>query len=315
MKIVLLESLGISQKLLEQLQEPFIKEGHEFVSYERTTVETTLISEVEDADVLILANMPLRGSVIRACHHLKFIDVAFTGVDHIDLDAAREKKVAVSNAAGYSTEAVAELVIGQMIHLLRNVTETEVRCRNHGTISGLIGRELSGSTVGIIGTGAIGCRVAQLCRAMGSQVLGYAPRPNAKGNQVLTYVSLDDLLRTSDIVTLHCPLTDETRGMIGQRELSLMKQDAFLINMARGPVVDIPALAEALESKTIAGAAVDVFETEPPLSQDHPLLQAPRCLVTPHIAFASRESMELRACIVFDSLQQWLNGHQINCVL
>lgn len=314
MKIVLLESLGISQEKLDELVKPLLLNEHEFAAYPRTSNEAQLIEEAKDADVLMLANMPLSGNVIRACQHLKLIDIAFTGVDHVDIAAAREKGITVCNAAGYSTQAVAELAIGQMISLLRNVPATEQRCRNGGTKDGLVGRQLSGCTVGIIGTGAIGCRVAQLCGAFGSRVIGYAPRPKENARQYLQYVNLDELLRTADIVSLHCPLTAETKGLIGRNELSLMKPNAYLINMARGPVVDANALAEALAAGRLAGAALDVFEKEPPLPVDHPLLAAPRCLVTPHIAFASLESMDLRAEIVFHSLRQWMDGSPVNLV-
>lgn len=315
MKIVLLESLGISDDLLNELRFQFTEQGHTFCAYERTNDEATLISEAADADVLMLANMPLSGNVIRACKHLKFIDVAFTGVDHIDLAAAKEVGAAVSNAAGYSTESVAELVIGQIIHLLRNVSRTEYLCRNGGTMKGLIGRELGSCTVGVIGVGAIGYRVAELCHFMGSNVLGYTPHPKSNAEKIMTFASLEDVLRSSDIVTLHCPLTPETRGLIGEKEIAMMKKDAYLINMARGPIVDIPALAKALNNGAIAGAAIDVYEIEPPLPKTHLLLEAPNCLVTPHIAFASLESMALRAHIVFNSLAQWMNGNQINRVL
>ena len=125
-------------------------------------------------------------------------------------------------------------------------------------------------------------------------------------------MTLEELLKTADIVSLHCPLNDSTRGLIGAEQLSMMKHDAYLINMARGPVVDGRALAEALNAGRIAGAAVDVFEVEPPLDQGHPLLHAKNCMVTPHVAFASQESMKKRAQIVFDSLQKWMNGEQIN---
>ena len=156
--------------------------------------------------------------------------------------------------------------------------------------------------------------MAQLCGAFGSRVIGYAPRPKENARQYLQYVSLDELLRTADIVSLHCPLTAETKGLIGRNELSLMKPNAYLVNMARGPVVDANALAEALAAGRLAGAALDVFEKEPPLPVDHPLLAAPRCLVTPHIAFASLESMDLRAEIVFHSLRQWMDGSPVNLV-
>ena len=169
--------------------------------------------------------------------------------------------------------------------------------------------------MGIVGVGAIGSRVATLCRAFGSTVIGYVPHPSEHNRALLTYVSLEELLQRADIVTLHCPLTPETRGLIGREQLALMKPSAYLINMARGPVVDAQAVANALNQGKIAGAAIDVFEKEPPLNADEPLLHAKNCLLTPHIAFASHQSMERRARIVFDSLQQWMNGHQVNKIL
>lgn len=315
MKIVLLESLGIPDSLLDDLSAPLKEAGHQFITYDRTTDEAKLIEECRDADVLMLANMPLPGSVIRACERLKYINIAFTGVDHVDMAAAREKGVAVSNAAGYATQAVAELTVGQMISLLRNVHATEAQCRRNGTKTGLVGSELGSRTIGIIGTGAIGQRVAQLCGAFGCKVLGYAPRPKEQAKQWLTYVPLEELLRQSDMVALHCPLTDETRGMIGSAQLAMMKPGSYLINMARGPVIDSEALAAALNSCHLAGAAIDVFEQEPPIPQSHPLLNARNCRVTPHIGFASQESMALRARIVFGALQGWLEGREVNRVL
>lgn len=315
MNIVLLESLAVPPALLESLAAPLVADGHTFTAYERTDDEAELIRRAAPADVLMLANMPLSGRVIRACLKLRFIDVAFTGVDHVDLAAARELGVAVSNAAGYSTQAVAELTIGQMLTLLRNVPQTEARCREGGTKAGLVGCELGSRTVGVIGTGAIGQRVAQLLNAFGCRVLGYAPRPKTEASQLLTYVPLEQLLRESDVVSLHCPLNDSTRGMIGAEQLAMMKPGTFLINMARGPVVDSFALADALNAGRLAGAACDVFEVEPPLDVEHPLLHAANCRVTPHIAFASAESMEARARIVFRSLQAWLDGRQINRIL
>lgn len=315
MNIVLLESLGIPGELLDEFVAPLRAAGYTFAAYERTTDEARLIDECRDADVLMLANMPLPGSVIRACEHLRYINIAFTGVDHVDMAAAKEMGVAVSNAAGYATQAVAELTIGQMISLLRNVNATECQCRRNGTKNGLVGQELGGRTVGVIGTGAIGQRVAQLCGAFGCKVLGYAPRPKDQASQWLTYVSLEELLRQSDIVTLHCPLTAETRGMIGVEQLGMMKPGAYLINMARGPVVDSAALADALNNCHLMGAAIDVFEQEPPIPQQHPLLNARNCRVTPHIGFASKQSMALRAKIVFDALDGWLEGREVNRVL
>ena len=314
MEIVLLESLGVSEETLAGLVKPLLAAGHTFKAFDRSEDTKVLIEEAKDADVIMLANMPLSGEVIRACKNLKFINIAFTGVDHVDIAAAKECGVAVSNAAGYSTEAVAELSIGQMLSLLRNVKQTEERCREGGTKAGLVGKELSACTVGIVGIGAIGQRTAALAKAFGSRVIGTARNPRKEAEAVLEFVSFEELLKTADIISLHCPLNDSTRGLIGKDQLAMMKKSAYLVNMARGPVVDSAALADALNEGRIAGAAIDVFEIEPPLNTDHPLLHAKNCLVTPHIAFASEQSMILRAQIIFDSLNAFMAGEQKNVV-
>lgn len=315
MKIVLLESLGIPEETLAAYAEKLEKQGHTFWAFTRDTDPQVQIHRAHDADVIMLANMPLSGEVIRGCPGLKFIDVAFTGVDHIDLKAAEEKGVAVSNASGYSNESVAELVLGAAITLFRRVRETESRCRQEGTKDGLVGRELRGHTVGIVGYGAIGSRTAELFHAFGCRILACSAHERKDVPDYVTYRPLEELIRESDLISLHCPLTQETRGLMNAERIAMMKPGAVLINMARGPVVDSGALADALNEGRIAGAAVDVFETEPPVPAQHPLLQAKNCLPTPHIAFASEESMELRARIVFDSLQSWLDGKQINTIL
>lgn len=315
MNIVLLESLGISDEKLQELVTPLLKAGHSFQSYSRTDDLEKQKEQAKDADILIIANMPLKGEVIRACEHLKFIDVAFTGVDHVDLDAAREKNIRVSNAAGYSTQAVAELALCMMLSLLRNVPKVSERCRSGMTKDGLVGSELSGKTVGIVGAGAIGSRVAALCHAFGCRVLGNKRHVTGNEPSFIEFVLLDELLKNSDIVSLHCPLTADTRDLIDSEKLSIMKKGAYLINTSRGPVVNTSALVEALHSGHLAGAGIDVFETEPPLPEKHPLLAEPNVLVTPHVAFASHESMEKRAEIVFANVHYWLEGKQQNIIL
>lgn len=313
-KVVLLESLGIPQAELEALQKPF--EGEvAFAAYPRTADVEQLKSEVRDADALILANMPLPGEVIRAAERLQFIDVAFTGVDHVALDAARERGIRVSNASGYSNEAVAELVIAMALSMLRNLRQVEDRARTGGTKDGLVGGELRGRTVGIIGYGRIGSRTGELLHAFGCHVLAQRRGEHQRVPEFVELASQDELLRRSDIVVLHCPLNDSTRGMINAEKLALMRPTAILINVARGPVVDEAALADALQKGRIAGACVDVFAQEPPLPANTPLLAAPHTLLTPHVAFATHESMSLRAGIVFDNLRAWLDGRQENAVV
>lgn len=315
MKIVLLESLGVPEEVLQVCAKPLVDAGHIFEAYPKNTDPQVQIERAKDADVIMIANMPLSGEVISACPNLKFIDVAFTGVDHVDLEAARAKGVKVSNAAGYSNQAVAELSLCMMLSLLRNVPQVDERCRNGQTKDGLVGCELKGKTVGIVGTGAIGQRTAELCKAFGCTVLGNRRRVTGTEPDYIEFVSLDELLSRSDIVSLHCPLNDSTRGLINADSIAKMKPGAILINAARGPVVDSQALADALNSGKLGGAGIDVFEIEPPLALDHPLLHSKNTIVTPHVAFATAESMKARCEIVFNSLQQWMNGNQINVIL
>lgn len=316
MKIVLLESLGIPAELLKSYADKLEAKGHTFAAYEKNTDVQVQIDRVQDADVIMIANMPLKGEVIRACKNLKFINVAFTGVDHVDLAAAKEMGVKVSNASGYSTQSVAELALGMMLSLLRNVPQVEERCRAGKTKDGLVGTELRGKTVGIVGAGAIGQNTGRLCKAFGCKVIAYNHRPKqAAEGTIDEFVDLDTLTRESDIISLNCPLNDSTRGMFDFGRIAMMKKTAILINVARGPVVDSRALADALNEGRIAGAGIDVFETEPPLDVNHPLLHTPNTIVTPHVAFASKESMALRAQIVFDSLDSFLAGKQVNVIL
>lgn len=314
MKIVLLEELGVPNSTIEKHAEKLKGLGHTFCAYPKNADPEIQAERSRDADVIMIANMPLAASVLDEAESLKFIDVAFTGVDHIPMDKAKEKGIAVSNASGYATQAVAELCISFMIQLLRNIKQTEERCRKEGTKNGLIGHLLCKKTVGIVGAGAIGKRTAALCKAFGCSVIAYS-RSEVHDASIDEQVSLEELLKRSDIVSLHCPLTQDTKGLIGKEELAMMKKEAILINTARGAVVDSNALSEALKSGMIAGAACDVFENEPPIPAEHPLLQCPNTVVTPHIAFASVESMQRRAEIVFDNLYSWLNGKQINTVI
>lgn len=216
--------------------------------------------------------------------------------------------------AGYSNEAVSELVLAWCCSAAQCASGGS-RCRAGQTKDGLVGVELMGKTVGIVGVGAIGTRTAELCHAFGCKILGN--KRHVRGNEpdYIEFVSLEELLSRSDIVSLHCPLNEDSRGMINKDTIAKMKPGALLINAARGPVVDSQALADALNSGYLGGAGIDVFETEPPLDPAHPLLHSKNTIVTPHVAFASAESMEARCKIVFDNIAQWMDGHQTNIIL
>lgn len=311
MKLVILEPLGVEEEKLLALAEEKLGNRAEIVYYDtRVTDPDTLAGRAEDADIAVISNLPFKKEVMERCPKLKMLSVAFTGVDHVDMDYCHERGILVSNCAGYSNTAVSELVFGLALSLYRRIIECDRAVRAGKDKTGLVGLELSGKKFGIIGMGAIGTRTAQLAKAFGCEVLGFNRSPRQIEGVRMT--DLDTLLSECDIVSLHVPLTDETKGLIGERELSLMKPDAVLINTARGPVVDSRALAAALKEGRLAGAAVDVYETEPPIAQDHPLLTAPNVTATPHVAFATKEALYQRAVIVFDNVAGYLEGRPKN---
>ncbi len=310
MNITCVESLGISRDRFETLREHYASMGHTFDYYlDRHEDEATLVDRMRDADVVVVSNIKLPASVLSQCPKLRYLSVAFTGLDHIDLAYCREHGIEVQNAAGYSTTAVSELAVGMMLDLLRNIVTLNEVIRQGGSRGTFLGRELRGKTVGIVGTGAIGTATARLLLAFGATVVAWSrtERPEVKAMGV-EYMPLDELLRRSDIVSLHVPLNDQTRHLIGHEQLALMKPTALLVNTARGPVCDIAAVGQALIDGTIAGAAFDVFEQEPPLPIDHLLLSSRRCLVTPHVAFATEESFAARADIVFAHVDAWIHA-------
>lgn len=313
MKVTFLEPLGIPGEQLERMAAESLGDRAEVVFYDTRKEDVqTLIERSRDADCVVLSNFKYGRDVISQCPNLKMICVAFTGVDHVDVEYCRERGILVCNCAGYSTAAVADLVFGFVIDLARNVISCDRAVREEGTKNGLVGYELEGKRFGVVGAGAIGSRVMRIARAFGCQVYGYSrTRKDIEG---VEFVSLEELLKTCDIVSLHVPLNDSTRGLIGREQLGMMKKTAVLINTARGPVVDSQALAQALKDGVIAGAAVDVFEMEPPVPADHVLFGAPNLIATPHVAFASHQAFEKRAVIVCENIKRWIDGEPQNVV-
>lgn len=236
-------------------------------------------------------------AVLTSAPSLRLICIAATGTNHVDLNAAREQGIAVANVVRYATPAVVQHVFALILALTTRLPEYQ-RAVASGTwqqqerfcLMDYPIRELAGRTLGILGYGELGQAVARVAEAFGMQVL-VAQRPGGKARE--GRVALDQLLPQVDVLSLHCPLTDTTRGLIGARELELMRHDALLINTARGGIVDESALAEALRRGTIGGAGVDVLSTEPP-REGNPLLppDIPNLIVTPHIAWASREARQ-----------------------
>lgn len=316
MKIVILEPLGLPEERIKNIAKPLTCKGHELITYNNRPEDLdTLLSRSSEADVLVLANMPLSREAILSDKALKMISVAFTGVDHIDMDSCRERKVLVCNAAGYSTSSVAELTFGLIFAVLRNIVPLDLASRSEKTKAGYSQHELYGKTLGIIGTGAIGLKVAEIAKAFGCKIIAYSRTQRSEALALgITYLTLEELLSQSDIITIHVPLNDKSKGLIGSEKLSLVKPSAILINTARGPVVDYKALAEALKKGEIAGAGVDVFEIEPPLPKGHPLFGVPNVVVTPHIGFAAEEALQRRAEITFKNIEKWIEGHPQNLI-
>ena len=255
---------------------------------------------VADADVILTNKAPVDDAIMAAAPALKLICVSATGLNHIDLEAARRRGIAVRNVAGYSTESVVQITFMHILSLLCRPAfyDAEVKDFTYSR-SGVPNdvrepfHELWGKTIGIIGMGNIGHRVAQVAAAFGMKPMYYSTSGTSHCKEWLS-LPLDDLMKEADIVSIHCPLSERTRGLIGARELALLKPSAILVNMGRGAVVDEAALAACIDSGRLAGAALDVFSTEP-LPESHPLLHTShpeRLRFTPHIAWASYESLD-----------------------
>ncbi len=305
MKIVFLEPLGLEVSQIEAACEGLKKSGHEVVICpDRNENLDELIRRAEGAEVVIESNIPLRKDFLDACPKLKMLSIAFTGLDHIDMEECQRRGIVVKNAAGYSTQAVAELTLALMIDLYRKVIENDTITRQCNRKGIMPGREIGGKTIGIIGMGSIGQRVAKLANAFGCKVLAWNRSP--KQVEGVTFTDKETLLKESDIVTLHIALNADTRDFITAKDFALMKPSSLLINTARGPVVNETALAEALKQGQIAGAATDVYGTEPPLNPENQLFGAPNLIMLPHIGFATEEAFVLRLGIVVDNVKKFV---------
>lgn len=313
MKIVMLEPMGVSEALIREKIQPVTAAGHEFVFCGEKLTDAQKLEAAKDADIFIIANSPLTADVINAAPNLKLISVGFTGVDHVDMGLCAEKGITVCNSQGYATDSTAELAVGLMLACLRNIVPYNDVVRDGGTLAGYTHNTLKGKTVGIIGTGAIGTRVAAITKAFGCKIIGYSrsQRPDAL-SLGLEYKDIDRVFAESDIVTLHAPLTAETKGLASKQRIDSMKETAILINCSRGPLVDSQALANALNEGRIAKAGIDVFETEPPIAGDHLLLNAKNVILTPHVGYYSEESLAARADIVCENISAWLAGKPVN---
>ena len=307
MKIVIAEPLGIADQELNRDIRQLLPGGIDLARYaDRPADDETYARRVHDADVIVVANMPLRERILAQCRHLRMVSIAFVGYDHVDVDYCRSRGIVVANSPTYPTQAVAELAIGLTLAVLRNIRPGDRAVRSRGTNAGLAGSELRGRTFGIVGTGRIGRATGVLARAFGARTIGF----NRSGRQVegMEIVGLPELLRRSDVVSVHVPLTAQTRHLLGREQLAQLKPGAVVINTARGPVIDNDALAVALREGKVAGAGLDVFDTEPPIPSDAPILDAPHTVLTPHVGFDTREALAFRARQVLGNIASWMRG-------
>ena len=295
----------------------FLKEFGEVTEYDITPPEL-LAERLQDADAVICNKSPITAAVMAACPNLKYVGLFATGFNNVDVAYAAEHGITVCNVPGYSTEAVAQLTFALLLAVTNRAHEYNatvaagdwVRSRTF-TYFPIPLTELCGKTMGIVGYGAIGRRVGDMARAFGMKVLVHGRRPIPDTD--VEQVPFEELLRRSDVVSMHCPLNADSDGMMDAAAFAKMKQGAIFINTARGGLVDENALRAALDSGHLMGAGVDVLRVEP-MAADCPLLGAPNCIITPHIAWAGVETRHRLMGIVAENIRCWLAGTPQNRV-
>lgn len=314
MKIVILEAATVSKN--DVSFEEIYRLG-EVREYPLTPVDK-IVEYVGDAEAVLCNKTPFTAEVLEACPNLKYIGLCATGYNNIDVAAATRLGITVCNAPAYSNAAVAQQVFSFILRYTNRTSAYNRFVHNGGWIRSETFSafeypitELAGKTLGIIGYGRIGRQVAKIAHAFDMNVI--VNTRTAKQDSSVKFVGLKELLAKSDIITLHCPLTDETNGLIELDALKLCKPSAIIINTSRGAVINEADLAYALENDIIAGAGLDVL-CEEPMSADNPLLNAKNCIITPHIAWAPIDTRKRLITIVADNLSAFINGKPINTV-
>ena len=287
--------------------------------YDRTE-PSEIVSRIGDAEAVIINKCPITAETMDACPELRYVGVLATGYNVVDVAAAKERHIAVTNIPTYGTTAVAQMVFAHLLAICQHV-EAHSQAVHQGEWNTnpdwcfwnypLV--ELAGKTMGIVGFGRIGQTVAGIARALGMNVLAFDRHENETGRALAQYVSLEELLRRSDVISMHCPLFPETERMINRETIAQMKDGVYFINTSRGQLVDEQALADALNSGKVAHAGLDVVYTEP-IRTDNPLLKAKNCFITPHIAWAPKESRKRLMDIAVDNLAQFAAGTPVNVV-
>ncbi len=287
--------------------------------YPRTEPEK-VIERAKDADILIINKVHLTREIIEQLPKLKFVSTLATGFNQIDGVALRERNIPLSNIPAYSTNAVAQMVFAYILELT-NQTASYTADVKSGTWSKCADfcywnkplYELDGKILGIVGFGKIGSRVAEIGKAFGMKIMAYTPSGKKEGYPHIEFTDLDTVLENSDYISVHCPLTDETAGLINSDFINKMKKSAYIINTSRGPVANEQDIKDALINGDIAGYGTDVLSTEPP-APDNPLLSAPNCLITPHIAWAAYDTRLRLMGILEENIKGYLSDAPVNVV-
>lgn len=291
----------------------------ELTVYDRTPVET-IIERIGDAEAVIINKTPISAEVLNACPGIRYVGVLATGYNVVDVKAAKEKGVTVTNIPAYGTASVAQFAFALLLEICHHVAHHsnavyEGRWENNADWCfwdyPLI--ELSGKTAGIIGFGKIGQATGAIAKAMNMRVLAYGGQEPESGRAIADYVKLDELLASSDVIFLHCPLFPETEGIINKDTIAKMKDGVILINNSRGPLIVEHDLAEALNTGKVYAAGLDVVSSEP-IRGDNPLLNAKNCLITPHISWAPKESRKRLMNIATENLRAFLEKTPVNVV-
>ncbi|HCM25945.1 MAG: glycerate dehydrogenase [Treponema sp. GWB1_62_6] len=293
--------------------------------YDRTATtvagQALIIERIGDAEIVFTNKTPITAAVLAAATRLKYVGVLATGYNVVDVDAAKKKGVVVTNIPTYGTAAVSQLAIALLLEVCHHVgAHSQAVMEGDWTVNKdwcfwnypLI--ELAGKTMGIIGFGRIGQTTARIAQALGMKILAHdRVRIKELESETVRYAELDELYAKSDVISLHCPLFDDNRGMIDKASIAKMKDGVILLNTSRGPLVVEQDLADALDSGKIAAAGVDVVSSEP-IAADNPLLKAKNCLITPHIAWAPKESRGRLMDIAVENLRSFLGGNPVNLV-
>ena len=293
----------------------------EVVVYDRTPdTKDAVVERLKDADILVGNKNNITAEIMDACPKLKYIAVQATGYNVIDVAAAKERGIPVSNVPTYGTMAVAQHTMALLLEITNLVGHHNDRVHAGRWAEGpdwcfwdspLM--ELDGKTLGVIGFGKIGQQTAKMAKAFGMNILATGSRPNDEGRAIGEYVEMDELLAKSDVITLHCPLFPNTKGIICKENIDKMKDGVIILNSSRGPLVVEQDLADALRSGKVKAAAVDVVSSEP-MTNDNPLLTAPNCIITPHIAWAPKEARQRIMDTTAKNIEAFLSGNPINVV-